>query len=295
MLKKSNFLGYNIAIYLYLLKYKGRKMKNKYNKSERISFITKTLVENPSKIITLNYFSEQLFCSKSSIYEDIDLISKLFEEREVGKICSISGASGGIYYLPIYTDNQIEEIKINLCKLLNDKRRIITGGYLYMNDIFYDPGILKEIAKIMVKDFINKEIDYVVTIETKGIPLASILGSLLNVPIIVVRKSARLTEGPTIQMNYLAGSTKAIKTMALPLRALKEYSKVIFVDDFMKAGGTAKGVIDLMKEFKVDVIGVSVVLATKDPVKKLVNNYFSLIELDYIDEDKQIIKVYPKK
>lgn len=270
-------------------------MKNKFKKSERISFITKTLVENPSKVITLHHFSEQLNCAKSTICEDINVISQLFEEKETGKIYSISGASGGIYYSPVYTDEQIEEVKADLCDLLNDKWRIITGGYLYMNDIFYNPILLRKIARIMATTFIHKEIDYIVTIETKGIPLATVLGSILNKPIIVVRKSARLTEGPTIQMNYLAGSSKTIKTMALPIRALKEYSKVLFVDDFMKAGGTAKGVIDLMKEFKVNVVGVSVVMATKEPAKKLVENYYSLIELEYINEDKQIIKIYPKK
>jgi purine operon repressor len=164
-----------------------------------------------------------------------------------------------------------------------------------MNDIFYDPNRLKKIARVILTSFLHHEIDYVVTIETKGIPLATVLANMLNKPIIVVRKSARLTEGPTIQMNYLAGSTKTIKTMALPIRALERGSKVLFVDDFMKAGGTAKGVIDLMKEFEVEVVGVSVVLATKEPVKKLVEKYYALVELENIDEESRTISIYPKK
>lgn len=270
-------------------------VNNKLNKAERLSYITKILVENPSKVFTLQYFSEILDCAKSTLSEDVDVIGKLLKSTNQGEIYSLAGASGGVYYAPTFTKEQMEDEKIELCKNLNDKKRIITGGYLYMNDIFYDPRKLKKIARAMVTSFLHQEIDYVVTIETKGIPLATVLAGMLNKPIIIVRKSARLTEGPTIQMNYLAGSSRTIKTMALPIRALERGSKVLFVDDFMKAGGTAKGVIDLMKEFDVKVVGVSVVMATKEPVKKLVENYYSLIELEDIDEERKTIKIYPKK
>lgn len=270
-------------------------VNNKLNKAERLTFITKTLVDNPSKVFTLQYFSDLLECAKSTLSEDVDIIGKLLRNSELGEIYSISGASGGVFFSPTLTEEQINEEKNELCRLLHDKKRIITGGYLYMNDIFYDPSKLKKIARVMATSFLNQEIDYVVTIETKGIPLATVLASMLNKPIIVVRKSARLTEGSTIQMNYLAGSTKVIKTMALPIRALERGSKVLFVDDFMKAGGTAKGVIDLMKEFDVQVVGVSVVMATKEPVKKLVENYYALVELESIDEESKTIKIYPKK
>lgn len=270
-------------------------VNNKLNKAERLSYITKTLVAHPSKVFTLQYFSDLLECAKSTLSEDVDTISKLLKSTELGKIKSISGASGGVYFSPTLTEEQIDNEKEELCRILHDKKRIITGGYLYTNDIFYDPNRLKKIARVMLSIFQNHEFDYVVTIETKGIPLATILADMFNKPIIVVRKSARLTEGPTIQMNYLAGSTKTIKTMALPIRALERGSKALFVDDFMKAGGTAKGVIDLMKEFEVEVVGVSVVLATKEPVKKLVENYYALVELESIDEDNRVINIYPKK
>jgi len=270
-------------------------VNNKIRKAERLAFITKALVENTSKIYTLNYFSEQLDSAKSTLSEDVDLISKLFKAMELGEIRSISGANGGIQYVPVLSREQIEKEQLSLCKELMDPKRIITGGYLYMNDIFYNPEALKKIAKILATHFVDCEIDYVATIETKGIPLATVLAELMNKPIIVVRKSARLTEGPTIQMNYLAGSTKTIKTMALPIRALERGSRVLFVDDFMKAGGTAKGVIDLLKEYQVTVAGVGVVMSTKEPVKKLVEDYYSIIELEDIDEETGEIKIYPKK
>lgn len=107
---------------------------------------------------------------------------------------------------------------------------------------------------------------------------------MLNKPIVVIRKAARLTEGTTIQMNYVTGSKHTIKTMALPIRSIKRGSGILFIDDFMKAGGTAKGVVDLMKEFEATVVGVAVMMSAQKTEKKLVDDYYALIDFDGIDE-----------
>ena len=52
-------------------------MVNKMNKAERLSFITRILVDNPSKVYTLQHFAELLDCAKSTLSEDIDVIGKL--------------------------------------------------------------------------------------------------------------------------------------------------------------------------------------------------------------------------
>lgn len=257
--------------------------------------ITKTLVENPKKtIFTLNHFAERLNCAKSTLSEDMDVIEDVFKKNfSLGEINSIPGAAGGIYYNPKLTDSQIEDICEELCERIKDKSRIIPGGYLYMNDIFYDPNVLQKIAKSLAAPYLGQKIDYVVTIETKGIPLAIMTAQILNIPMIVVRKSARLTEGTTIQMNYVAGSSRRINTMAIAKRSIPKGAKVLFfVDDFMKAGGTAKGITDLMKELEAEVIGIAVVMATKEPSEKLIKDYYALLEFDGIDEREEKINIY---
>lgn len=270
-------------------------MGKKVSRTDRIAVITKMLVENPNKIFTLNSFVEILSYAKSTLSEDIDVIEEVFKNFELGEIKSIPGAAGGIFYNPKLTDEQIENICNELCELINDKKRIIPGGYVYMNDIFYDPNILQKIAKSLASPYLDKKIDYVVTIETKGIPLAIMTANILNIPMIVVRKSARLTEGTTIQMNYIAGSSRRINTMALAKRSIPKGAKVLFVDDFMKAGGTAKGITDLMKEFEAEVMGIAVVMSTKEPEDKLIKDYYSLLEFNGIDEKDEKINIYRKK
>ncbi|TCT13063.1 purine operon repressor PurR [Natranaerovirga pectinivora] len=267
----------------------------KVSKNMRIGVITKILTENPNTLYTLNFFTEQFNCAKSTLSEDIDVIAELFKQYNLGKIESFAGASGGIIYKPSMSEEQVNDLAKELCLRLKEESRIIPGGYVYMNDIFYDPSLAHKIGKALANPFFDKEIDYVVTIETKGIPLALMTARVLNKPMVVIRKSAKLTEGTTIQMNYITGSSKTIKTMSLAKRAIPKGSKILFVDDFMKAGGTARGVIDLMDEFEAEVVGVAVVMTTKWPEEKLVDDFYYLVELENVYEEEKEIKVYPKK
>jgi len=69
--------------------------------------------------------------------------------------------------------------------------------------------------------------------------------------------------------------------------------RVLVVDDFMRAGGSVKGLCDLMKEFNVIVAGISVFVATKNPERKLVDKFRSLLTLYSVDDYQGIIDIRP--
>ena len=98
----------------------------------------------------------------------------------------------------------------------------------------------------------DEQLDAVVTIATKGISLAN---AVANVPVVVIRKDNKVTEGSTVSINYVSGSSRKIETMVLSKRTLEENSNVLVVDDFMRAGGSINGVMNLMNEFKAHVKG----------------------------------------
>ena len=66
--------------------------------------------------------------------------------------------------------------------------------------------------------------------------------SVLSLSLIHILK---VSEGPTLSMTYVSGNTSKVESMSLPRKALKPDSKVIIIDDFMRGGGTIKGMIDL--------------------------------------------------
>lgn len=79
--------------------------------------------------------------------------------------------------------------------------------------------------------------------------------------------------------------------MVLSKRTLPEYSNVLIVDDFMRAGGSINGVINLMNEFKATVKGVSVLVESKEVKHRLVEDYTSLVRLSNVDEYNQQFSV----
>ncbi|MFA9373069.1 MAG: pur operon repressor [Poseidonibacter sp.] len=265
----------------------------KYKRNQRIGALMKIFSEKPNYVFSYNYFSELFNAAKSTISEDVAIVKQLVCELEYGKVETISGASGGAVFIPIMGIKEKKDIVSELCLLFSQKNRILPGGFIYMTDIFNNPNIVTNIAKIISSEFSNIKIDYVITVETKGIPVSVMTAQKLNVPVAVIRRNNKVTEGSTVSINYVSGSSNNIQTMSLSRRSLKENSKVLIVDDFMKGGGTCKGMSDMMREFNAEVVGTAVVIETKTPEKKLVDSYMSLLVLNQISEREGIIEIEP--
>lgn len=264
----------------------------KIKRNERIGALVKVLTDNPNHLFNLSYFMDKFNAAKSSISEDIVIAKKLMEDLKLGKVETVPGAAGGVKYIPILTKDETKEILETICEELKDSKRIIPGPFLYMADIIYNPSIMRNVGKIFATQFKDKKIDYVITVETKGIPIAMMTASALNVPLVILRRDSKVTEGSTVSINYLSGTTGKIQTMSISKRAIKNGSNVIIIDDFMKAGGTAKGMMDMMAEFDANVVGIGVLIGTKEPEKKVVKNYIPLLILDHIDSNKEEINIY---
>lgn len=265
----------------------------KWRRSERVTVITKYILDRPNKLISLNYFTELFQAAKSSISEDISIIRDVFQEFGFGKLETLAGAGGGMIYFPRVDDkNRVAFLKEVAVKIA-DSNRILPGGFLYMTDIIFDVSIAQKVGEIFAQHFAAMEPEYVVTIETKGIPLALMTAKALNRPLVIIRDGSRVTEGSAVSLNYVTGSSRQIRTMSLSRRALPVESRVIIIDDFMKAGGTAKGMVELLWEFKSNVLGIGVLIDTKIPEKKLVDDYYSLLKLEEVNEEKRKILIEP--
>jgi purine operon repressor len=258
---------------------------DKLSRNNRIAAIMKVLLENPNRIINLNTFTEMFSAAKSTISEDILIVRETLAKLSMGKIETIAGASGGIRYIGGISEKESKEFAVNLCKFLEDKSRIMPGNFIYMTDVMYNPGIIHKAGIILGSFFNNLNVDYVVTVETKGIPLAYEVAKNLGVQLVIVRRENKVTEGPTVTINYVSGSTGRIQNMSLSKKSMAKGSRCIFIDDFMKAGGTALGIIDLLREFESELLGIGVLVDNVENAKKLVNDYVSIIEFTGIDED----------
>ena len=98
---------------------------------ERTGAMIKILTENPNKLFSLNYFTQLFDAAKSTISEDISIAKKIMEQFDMGKIKTISGASGGVKYVPLVSIKEIEALQAALCERMRDENRILTGGFLF--------------------------------------------------------------------------------------------------------------------------------------------------------------------
>ncbi len=57
-----------------------------------------------------------------------------------------------------------------------------------MSDILGDPKMVGKVGRVLASAFAGADIDVVVTVATKGIPLAYAVASVLNVPVVIVRR-----------------------------------------------------------------------------------------------------------
>jgi purine operon repressor len=263
----------------------------KFRRSERLIDMTNFLLKHPRQLLPLTVFSEKYGAAKSSISEDLAIIKEVFEERGIGTLQTIAGAAGGVKF---QVRVGLEESRLfihELCQLISDPARLLPGGYLYMTDILGNPAVVQKVGRMIASAYIDTPIDVVMTVATKGIPLAYGVADHLNVPVVIVRRDNIVTEGPTVSINYVSGSTKRIQTMVLSKRSLAQGSKVLIVDDFMKAGGTINGMVSLLEEFQAHVAGIAVLVEAEKAEERLVENYLSLIKLSDVNVKEKQIKV----
>lgn len=263
-------------------------------RSERVVAITEMLTDNPRRLFPLKFFTEKFGSAKSSISEDLAIVKKVFANMQIGKIETLFGASGGVQYIPFYPQAEIDKILYDLCQLLSDSARALPGDFLYMTDLIFTPQLVVKIGRIFATYFATKNPDYIITMETKGIPIALMTAQAFSVPLVTIRRSSKVTEGSVVSINYVTGSSRKIETMALPRKALPVDSRVLIIDDFMKAGGTVRGMMELMDEFKAEVLGMGVLVATAKPEKKLVDNCISLLVLENVDNDRDSVSIRPR-
>lgn len=248
-------------------------------RSERLIRVTKELLSHPDNALTLTDLATRLSAAKSSLSEDVAIVREVLEQECEGTIETMAGATGGIRYRVQTASDKRNRFLDSVAQQLSDPARRLPGNFIYMSDVLGDPDILDFIGRLFAEQFAHASVNVVVTIETKGITLAMATARYLHVPLVIVRREHKLSEGPAISMHYVSGSERRVQSMSISKRAMPENARALIVDDFMRAGATVEAVQNLLAEFSVDVAGTAVFVATAEPTQKRVDDYFSLLTL----------------
>lgn len=268
----------------------------KIKRNERLGAMTKLLTDTPNRIHTLSEFCELFGSAKSTISEDIDLISASFERFDLGRVETIAGAAGGVRYRAIPSPSRARRALSALSERLSEPGRMLPGGFLYTSDITADGAVAQQMGEILAAQYYDRQPHFVLTMETKGIPIALMTARMLDVPLVIARRDSRAYEGSAVKINYIAGlGSDRIETMALTRRAVQAGQRALIIDDFMKGGGTLQGMVDLMKEFLAEVVGVGVMIATARPEQKRVQGAKALMVLEGFDSETGRALIHPSE
>lgn len=251
---------------------------DKIKRNERLAVMTQILTASPNHIFTLSYFCELFSTAKSTVSEDVAILQETMKNFRLGQLETVTGAAGGMRYRPIGMRSSSREFIEGICEKLRDPARMLPGGYLYFSDILSTPELVQGMGTLIASQYYNANANFVLTMETKGIPVALMTAQALRIPLVIARRATKVYEGSAVNISYVSGSG-SIESMALSRRAVKEGQRALIVDDFMRGGGTARGMMELMKEFSVTVAGICFVLALEEPKKRLIEGEKSLMLL----------------
>ena len=146
-------------------------------------------------------------------------------------------------------------------KILRDG--VIKPGNILKIDSFLnhqiDIDIMRQMAHELKRRFRGVEVNKVLTIEASGIAIATMLGSLYDVPVVFAKKNetANSTDDKYMSQAY-SFTHKKQNNVFVSRPYLHATDKVLIVDDFLADGQAVHALIDLVHQAGGKVAGIGI-------------------------------------
>ena len=137
------------------------------------------------------------------------------------------------------------------------KERIMQDGKCYPGGILkvdrfinhqMDPNLMMDLAKEFVRLFKHLPINKIITIEASGIAPAILVGYLMQLPVVFIKKKRPKTMDNMLTSVVHSFTKDRDYTVCISNSFLTPDDHVLFIDDFLANGNASKGVIDLCKQ-----------------------------------------------
>ena len=146
-------------------------------------------------------------------------------------------------------------------KLINSmdklKARILQDGKCYPGGILkvdsfinhqMDPNLMMEVAKEFATLFADLHINKIVTIEASGIAPAILVGYIMQLPVVFIKKKEPKTMENMLTSVVHSFTKDRDYTVCISNDYLTSDDHVLFIDDFLANGNASMGVIELCKK-----------------------------------------------
>ena len=153
-------------------------------------------------------------------------------------------------------------------KLLQD--RIVADGKIEAGNILkvdsflnhqIDVSLLEEIGQEFKRQFGDREINKILTIEASGIAIACIAARYFNVPVVFAKKSRSLNIAGDVYTAKVESFThKNTNDIIVSKKFLSPEDRILIVDDFLANGKAILGLCQLVEQAGATLVGAGVVI-----------------------------------
>jgi xanthine phosphoribosyltransferase len=190
-------------------------------------------------------------------------------------------------------DDLVEKLK---SKIVNEailiKPNIINVSTFLNHQV--DVAFMYELADLFIKHFnLNREkkVGKVITIEASGIIPAGLVAFKLGVPLIYAKKKVPSTLGTDVYQRIVYSMTRGENVMiTVAKRFLSKGDNVLIIDDFLAKGGTANGLIAILREAGVNIVGYGVIIEKtfekgRETIESENIDFYSIVKIKSIEND----------
>ena len=153
-------------------------------------------------------------------------------------------------------------------KLLQD--RIVADGKIEAGNILkvdsflnhqIDVSLLEEIGQEFKRQFGDREVNKILTIEASGIAIACIAARYFNVPVVFAKKSRSLNIAGDVYTAKVESFThKNTNDIIVSKKFLSPEDRILIVDDFLANGKAISGLCQLVEQAGATLVGAGVVI-----------------------------------
>ena len=177
------------------------------------------------------------------------------------------------------------------------KQRILQDGKCYPGGILkvdsfinhqMDPKLMYQIAQEISTRFKDSGVNKILTIEASGIAPAIMVGYIMQLPVVFVKKKQPKTMDNMLTTVVHSFTKDRDYTVCISHDFLKEGDKVLFIDDFLAYGNAAKGIIELVNMAGAEFVGMSFLIEKafqhgRDIIQQNHIRVESMVEIESLD------------
>jgi adenine phosphoribosyltransferase len=149
-----------------------------------------------------------------------------------------------------------------LDQVIYEKIYVDPYGYVDTSNVVNDPLILMRASHYVMMKFAGKRITKILTPAVNGVPLATSIALLLEVPLVIAKRNKEMGVKDYIEESYPAGPY--VVSLYVPKNAITGRDDVLIVDDLIRTGSTVQALINMVKKMKANVAGVFALVGVGD-------------------------------